>query len=200
MTLPFISYSDKCYVCFSNITLKFFCLLVIGMNNVAIIMRWFETEAQKRKRSADVDDTTVRNQKRRISCNANGPIGFASNLGLTDESSMQLSMYHGSRSYDVSASEAPKTTRAANVVKKSESEGKSDLNCVTTRTGKRSRPCSWKRRKCKRQKQSTSEEDNLNIQCNLTPTNTDGMLANLQHDNTRLSCHEKVTNCSCEIL
>lgn len=160
----------------------------------------FVTEAQKRKRSADVDDTTVQNQKRRISCNANGLVSFASDLGLTDESSMQLSRNHGSRSYDVSASEAPKSTRAATVIKKSESEGKSDLNCITTRTGKRSRPCSWKRRKCKKQRQSTAEEDNLNIQCNLLPTNTDDMPANQQHDNTNLSCHEKVTDCFCEIL
>ncbi|CAI8604853.1 unnamed protein product [Vicia faba] len=62
-----------------------------------------------------------------------------------------------------------------------ESEGKPDLNCVTTRTGKRSRPCSWKRRKCKKQKQSTAEDVDLNIQCKLLPNNTDCMLANQQH-------------------
>ncbi|CAI8600655.1 unnamed protein product [Vicia faba] len=110
----------------------------------------YKCEARKRKRFADVDDTTLQKQKRRISCNADDPVGFASNLGLTDELSMQLNRYHESRSYGASASEAPKSTRAATVIKKSESEGKPDLNCVTTRTGKRSRPCSWKRRKCKK--------------------------------------------------
>ncbi|KAL5055793.1 hypothetical protein RYX36_036475 [Vicia faba] len=55
---------------------------------------------------------------------------------------------------------------------------------VTTRTGKRSRPCSWKRRKCKKQKQSTAEDVDLNIQCKLFPNNTDCMLANQQHGNT----------------
>ncbi|CAI8596170.1 unnamed protein product [Vicia faba] len=160
-------------------------------------------EARKRKRSADVDDTTVQKQKRRISCNADDPVGFASNLGLTDELSMQLNRYHGSRSYDASVSEAPKSTRAATVIKKSESEGKPDLNCVTTRTGKRSRPCSWKRRKCKKQKQSTAEDVDLNIQCKLLPNNTDCMLANQQHGNTNLSCHKKLQmlqKCSCCVI
>ncbi|KAL5055794.1 hypothetical protein RYX36_036476 [Vicia faba] len=55
---------------------------------------------------------------------------------------------------------------------------------VATRTGKRSRPCSWKRRKCKKQKQSTAEDVDLNIQCKLFPNNTYCMLANQQHGNT----------------
>ncbi|CAI8615065.1 unnamed protein product [Vicia faba] len=144
--------------------------------------------AQKKMRECEEvilnDPFLVQKQKRRISCNADDPVGFASNLGLTDELSMQLNRYHESRSYDASASEAPKSTRAATVIKKSESEGKPDLNCVTTRTGKRSRPCSWKRRKCKKQKQSTAEDVDLNIQCKFLPNNTDCMLANQQHGNT----------------
>ncbi|XP_027190642.1 telomerase reverse transcriptase isoform X3 [Cicer arietinum] len=182
--------------------------------------------AQKRKRSADADDSAVQNQKRHISCNAdgpmiptqwyrrlvsqteitcntNGPVGFASNIGLTDKSSIQLSRDHGSSSYDVSVSDALKSTRTATMIKKSDSEGKPDLNCITTKPGKRSRPFRWKRLRCKKQKQSTIEEDNLNTECNLLPNNTDGLHANLQQDNTSLSCHEKLQRlrkCSCCLI
>jgi len=160
----------------------------------------FATGAQKRKRSADVDDTTIQKQKRHISCHTDGLDRFGSNVGLTDKSSMQLSRQHGSRSYDVGVSEAPKSTRTVTVTRKAELERKPDLNCITTKPGKRSRPCRWKRLRGKKQKQSTVEEDNLNTQCNLLPTNTDDLHANVQHDNTSLSCHDKVTNCFCEIL
>jgi len=159
----------------------------------------FATGAQKRKRSADTDDTTVQKLKRHISCHTDGLVGFGSNVGLTDKSSMQLSRHHGSRNYDVSVSEAPMSTRTVTVTRKAKLEGKPDLNCITTKPRKRSRPCRWKRLRGKKQKQSTAE-DNLNTECNLLPTNTDVLHANLQHDNTSLSCHDKVTNCFCEIL
>ncbi|XP_061352944.1 telomerase reverse transcriptase [Gastrolobium bilobum] len=159
----------------------------------------YKCGAQKRKR-ADVDDLTVENQKCHISSSTNGPVGFASDLDLSVESSMQLIRHHGSRKHDVSVSEVPKSTRNGRVIRKSESEGKQGLNCITPRLGKRSRPFSWQRRRCKKQKQLTFEENGLNTHCNLLPTNTDSLHASLQCDNNRLSYHKKLQmlrQCSC---
>ncbi|KAJ1381436.1 Telomerase reverse transcriptase [Sesbania bispinosa] len=143
--------------------------------------------AQKRKRT-DGDD-------------ANGPVGFASNLGLTDKSSMQLIRHHESRNYDVSVSEAPKSTRTGSVISKSESKGKPDLDCITTRLRKRSRPFSWQRRRLKKQKQLIFEENSLNTHCNLLPTNTDCLDASLQHENTSLSYRVKMLwQCPCCLI
>ncbi|WVY99367.1 hypothetical protein V8G54_025437 [Vigna mungo] len=120
---------------------------------------------QKRKRT-DADDLPVEKRKCHISGIINGPLGFSSNLGMTDKSSMQLIRHHRSRNYDVSVSEVPKLIRTETVIRKSESEGNQGSNCITPRLGKRSRPFSWQRRRCKMLKQLTLEENSLNIQPN----------------------------------
>jgi len=103
---------------------------------------------------------------------------------MTDKSSTQLIRHHGSRNYDVSVSEVPKLIRTETVIRKSESEGNQGSNCIKPKLGKRSRPFSWQRRRCKMQKQLTLEENNLNI----------------QPDTSSLSYHAKVINCFDEIL
>ncbi|CAJ2644128.1 unnamed protein product [Trifolium pratense] len=86
--------------------------------------------SQKRKRSADIDDAAVKKQKCHISCNKDVSVGYASNQKADND-----------KRYDVSVSEAPKTTK----------------------TGKRrSRPFRWKRLRCKKQKLSIVEEENKN--------------------------------------
>lgn len=113
---------------------------------------------------------------------------------------MQLIRHHGTRNYDVSVSEVPKSTRTGTVLRKLESEGKQGSNCITPRLGKRSRPFKWQRRSCKMQKQLNLEENSLNTHCNVLPTNTDSMHAGSQSNTTGLSYHAKVINCFYELL
>ncbi|TKY49590.1 Telomerase reverse transcriptase [Spatholobus suberectus] len=158
--------------------------------------------SQKRKR-ADADDLTVEKRKCHISYGTNGSLGFSSNLGLIDKSSMQLTRHHGSRNYDVSVSEVPKLTRTGTVIRALESEGKQGSNCITPRLGKHSRPFSWQRRSCKMQKQLTFEENSLNTHCNVLPTNTDCLHASFQPNTTSLSNHAKLQmswQCSCCLI
>ncbi|KAK8469216.1 hypothetical protein PHAVU_005G021500 [Phaseolus vulgaris] len=151
---------------------------------------------QKRKR-ADADDLPVEKRKCDISCSINDPLGFSSNLGITDKSSMQLIRHHGSRNYDVSVSEVPKSTRTETVIRKLESEGKQGSNCVTPRLGKRCRPFRWQRRRCKMQNQSTLEGNSLNIHCNILPTGSDCLRP---PSTSSLSYHAKVINCFDQLL
>lgn len=146
-------------------------------------MGFIWTGEQKRKRT-DADDLPVEKRKCHISGIINGPLGFSSNLGMTDKSSMQLIRHHRSRNYDVSVSEVPKLIRTETVIRKSESEGNQGSNCITPRLGKRSRPFSWQRRRCKMLKQLTLEENSLNIQPNTSS----------------LSYHAEVINCFDEIF
>ncbi|KAG2372480.1 Telomerase reverse transcriptase [Vigna angularis] len=126
----------------------------------------YQTYCEQKRKRTDVDDPPVEKRKCHISCIINGPLGFSSNLGMTDKSSMQLIRHHGSRNYDVSVSEVPKFIRTETVIRKSESEGNQGSNCITPRLGKRSRPFRWQRRRCKLLKQLTLEENSLNIQPN----------------------------------
>ncbi|XP_068499017.1 telomerase reverse transcriptase isoform X2 [Phaseolus vulgaris] len=152
---------------------------------------------QKRKR-ADADDLPVEKRKCDISCSINDPLGFSSNLGITDKSSMQLIRHHGSRNYDVSVSEVPKSTRTETVIRKLESEGKQGSNCVTPRLGKRCRPFRWQRRRCKMQNQSTLEGNSLNIHCNILPTGSDCLRP---PSTSSLSYHAKMSlQCSCCLI
>ncbi|QCD95571.1 telomerase reverse transcriptase [Vigna unguiculata] len=138
----------------------------------------YQTYREEKRKRADADDLPVEKRKCHISCSTNGPLGFSSNPGMTDKSSMQLIRHHGSRNYDVSVSEVPKLIRTETVIRKSESEGNQGSNCITPKLGKRSRPYSWQRRRCKMQKQLTLEENNINI----------------QPDTSSLSYHAKVIN------
>ncbi|KAK7323478.1 hypothetical protein VNO77_26952 [Canavalia gladiata] len=156
--------------------------------------------AGKRKR-AEVDDLTVEKQKCHISCSTNSSLGFSSSLGLTCMSSMQLISKHGRRNYDVSAFELQKSTRTETGIRKWELEGKQGLNCITPKLGKRSRPYSWQRRSCKKQKHLTFEENSLNTHCNILPTNTDCLHASFQQDNASSSYHAKMFwPCSCCLI
>ncbi|KAL2330799.1 hypothetical protein Fmac_018380 [Flemingia macrophylla] len=147
-------------------------------------------DSQKRKRAA-TDDLTSEKRNCHIAHNINGSLGFQSNLGLTGKSSMQLTVHHENRNYDVSVSEVPKSTRSGAVTKKLDSEVTQGLNCITPRLGKRSRQFSWQRRRCKMQKQLTLEENSLNTHCNVLATNTDCLPASFQPNTTSLSYHEK---------
>lgn len=113
---------------------------------------------------------------------------------------MQLIRHHGTRNYDVSVSEVPKSTRTGTVLRKLESEGKQGSNCITPRLGKRSRPFKWQRRSYKKQKQSSPEENSLNTHCNVLPTNKDCMRATSLPNTTSLSYHAKVINCFSFVL
>ncbi|KAK7243572.1 hypothetical protein RIF29_38375 [Crotalaria pallida] len=159
----------------------------------------YKCGGQKRKR-ADADDLTMERQKCHISYITNGPGGFASSLGLTGlKSSMQLIRHHGSRNCDISMAEVPKSTRTGTVMQKSESESeeKQGSNCITPRLRKRSRPFSWQRHRCKKQKQLTLEENGLNI----LPADTDGLHSSFQCDNTSISIHEQMPwQCSCCLI
>jgi len=156
----------------------------------------FATGEKKRKR-ADADDLPVEKRKCDISYSINDTLGFSSNLGVTNKSSMQPIRHHGSRNCDVSVSEVPKSTRTETVIRKLESEGKQGSNCVTPRLGKRCRPFSWQRRRSKMQKQLTLEENSLDIHCNILPTGSD----TLRPPNTSsLSYHAKVIDCFDQIL
>ncbi|XP_027343791.1 telomerase reverse transcriptase [Abrus precatorius] len=157
--------------------------------------------AQKRKR-ADVDDLPVEKQKCHISHSNNSPLAFSSSLGLICQSSMQLSRHQGSRNYDVSISEDRKLTRTGTVTRKLESEGKQGPNCNTPKLGKRSRPFSWQRRRYKKQKELTYEENSLNTHCNMLPTNTDCLHASFQRDNTRSydAKLQMLRQCSCCLI
>ncbi|XP_022636925.1 telomerase reverse transcriptase isoform X3 [Vigna radiata var. radiata] len=126
----------------------------------------YQTSCEQKRKRTDADDLPVEKRKCHISGIINGPLGFSSNLGMTDKSSMQLIRHHRSRNYDVSVSEVPKLIRTETVIRKSESEGNQGSNCITPRLGKRSRPFSWQRRRCKMLKQLTLEENSLNIQPN----------------------------------
>nr|KYP48843.1 Telomerase reverse transcriptase [Cajanus cajan] len=150
----------------------------------------YQNDSQKRKR-ADADDLTVEKLKCHISHSTNGSLGFSSNVGLTDKSSMQLTRHHGSRNYDVSVFEVPKSTRTGTVTSKLESEVKQGLNCITPRLGKRSRPFSWQRRSSKLQKHLTFEENSLNTHCNIPATDTDCLHASFQPNTTSLSYQKK---------
>lgn len=111
--------------------------------------------------------------------------------------------HHGTRDYDASVSEVPKSTRTGTVTRKLESEGEQGLNCITPRLGKRSRPFKWQRRSYKKQKQSSPEENSLNTHCNVLPTNTDSMHASSQSNTTGLSYHAKLQmpwQCSCCLI
>lgn len=109
---------------------------------------------------------------------------------------MPLIRHRGSGNHDISVSEVPVSTRTGTVIQKSESEGKQGSNCITPRLGKHSRPFSWQRHRCKKQKQLTFEENGLNI----LPTNTDCLRASFQCDNANLSYLEKVISSIYEIL
>ncbi|XP_020233652.1 telomerase reverse transcriptase [Cajanus cajan] len=160
----------------------------------------YQNDSQKRKR-ADADDLTVEKLKCHISHSTNGSLGFSSNVGLTDKSSMQLTRHHGSRNYDVSVFEVPKSTRTGTVTSKLESEVKQGLNCITPRLGKRSRPFSWQRRSSKLQKHLTFEENSLNTHCNIPATDTDCLHASFQPNTTSLSYQKKMLwQCSCCLI
>ncbi|KAG4382061.1 hypothetical protein GLYMA_15G274000v4 [Glycine max] len=155
---------------------------------------------QKRER-ADADDLPVKKQKCYSSYSTTCPGGFSINLDFTSESSMQVIRHHGTRDYDASVSEVPKSTRTGTVTRKLESEGEQGLNCITPRLGKRSRPFKWQRRSYKKQKQSSPEENSLNTHCNVLPTNTDSMHAGSQSNTTGLSYHAKMPwQCSCCLI
>ncbi|RZB66562.1 Telomerase reverse transcriptase isoform G [Glycine soja] len=157
---------------------------------------------QKRER-ADADDLPVKKQKCYSSYSTTCPGGFSINLDFTSESSMQVIRHHGTRDYDASVSEVPKSTRTGTVTRKLESEGEQGLNCITPRLGKRSRPFKWQRRSYKKQKQSSPEENSLNTHCNVLPTNTDSMHAGSQSNTTGLSYHAKLQmpwQCSCCLI
>ncbi|KAL2616729.1 hypothetical protein AAZX31_08G154700 [Glycine max] len=155
---------------------------------------------QKRKR-VDADDLPVKKQKCHNSYSTIGPLGFSINCDLTSKYSMQLIRHHGTRNYDVSVSEVPKSTRTGTVLRKLESEGKQGSNCITPRLGKRSRPFKWQRRSCKMQKQLNLEENSLNTHCNVLPTNKDCMRATSLPNTTSLSYHAKMPwQCSCCLI
>ncbi|KAG5000321.1 hypothetical protein JHK87_021393 [Glycine soja] len=155
---------------------------------------------QKRKR-VDADDLPVKKQKCHNSYSTIGPLGFSINCDLTSKYSMQLIRHHGTRNYDVSVSEVPKSTRTGTVLRKLESEGKQGSNCITPRLGKRSRPFKWQRRSCKMQKQLNLEENSLNTHCNVLPTNKDCMHATSLPNTTSLSYHAKMPwQCSCCLI
>ncbi|KAL2616730.1 hypothetical protein AAZV13_08G144400 [Glycine max] len=157
---------------------------------------------QKRKR-VDADDLPVKKQKCHNSYSTIGPLGFSINCDLTSKYSMQLIRHHGTRNYDVSVSEVPKSTRTGTVLRKLESEGKQGSNCITPRLGKRSRPFKWQRRSCKMQKQLNLEENSLNTHCNVLPTNKDCMRATSLPNTTSLSYHAKLQmpwQCSCCLI
>ncbi|XP_068499020.1 telomerase reverse transcriptase isoform X5 [Phaseolus vulgaris] len=117
-----------------------------------------------------------------------------------DDLPVEKRKHHGSRNYDVSVSEVPKSTRTETVIRKLESEGKQGSNCVTPRLGKRCRPFRWQRRRCKMQNQSTLEGNSLNIHCNILPTGSDCLRP---PSTSSLSYHAKLQmslQCSCCLI
>lgn len=156
---------------------------------------------KKRERTGNIE-STVGKRKCCISLSINGPTGIASGLDFTGvKSSMPLVRHDGSWHHHTSFAEvSSSTTETGTASHKAESEGEKSLNTnyVTARLGKRSRPFSWQRRQ--KQRQSSSDENSLNIQYSTFPTNIDCVPGSFHCSETSLGHHEKVIYCFLEIL